>query len=77
MYSNFNTSYTYLQLPTVVTTNDNDNYDLSLHFFLRYFYMSNIHPIWSGCYGQEDSRAHTIEKVINYLKKNNIINYDG
>lgn len=53
------------------------DYDLKAEGKRRYFYLSNIHPIWSGCYGQEDSRAHTVEKVINYLKKKSIINYDG
>ncbi|XP_042889789.1 trehalase-like isoform X2 [Penaeus japonicus] len=43
----------------------------------RYFYLSNIHPIWSGCYGQEDARAHTIDKVISYLKKIKVLNYVG
>ncbi|XP_069985201.1 trehalase isoform X2 [Penaeus vannamei] len=43
----------------------------------RYFYLSNIHPIWSGCYGQEDSRAHTIDQVISYLKKIKVLNHVG
>lgn len=43
----------------------------------RYFYLSNIHPIWSGCYGQEDARAHTIDKVISYLKKIKVLNHVG
>lgn len=43
----------------------------------RYFYLSNIHPIWSGCYGQEGSRAHTIEKVIKYLKTNEVMDHVG
>ncbi|XP_042218220.1 trehalase-like isoform X2 [Homarus americanus] len=41
----------------------------------RHFYLSNIHPIWSDCYGQEGPRAHTIEKVIKYLKKNDVLKY--
>ncbi|XP_066941045.1 uncharacterized protein [Macrobrachium rosenbergii] len=53
------------------------DFDIKTQQKRRYFYLSNIHPIWSGCYGQEDSRAHTIEKVISYLKMNKAIDYVG
>ncbi|XP_064093188.1 trehalase-like [Macrobrachium nipponense] len=53
------------------------DFDIKTQQKRRYFYMSNIHPIWSGCYGQEDSRAHTMEKVISYLKANKAIDYVG
>ncbi|XP_068236189.1 trehalase-like [Palaemon carinicauda] len=53
------------------------DFDIKTRQKRNYMYLSNIHPIWSGCYGQEDSRAHTIEKVITYLKINKVIDYVG
>ncbi|XP_069189020.1 trehalase isoform X2 [Procambarus clarkii] len=51
------------------------DYDTKAEGKRRHFYLSNIHPIWSGCFGQEDSRAHTIENVIQYLKKIGVLEY--
>ncbi|XP_076032352.1 trehalase-like [Oratosquilla oratoria] len=56
------------------------DFDLNTQQRRRYFYLSNIHPIWSECYGHEKDRvrAHTIDKVIQYLKKVNVTtNYVG
>nr|QYJ58449.1 trehalase [Eriocheir sinensis] len=53
------------------------DYDLNTKSRRRYFYMSNLHPIWSGCYGLEVSRARTMEKVINYLKNKGVLDYIG
>ncbi|CAL4105152.1 unnamed protein product, partial [Meganyctiphanes norvegica] len=43
----------------------------------KLFYLSNVHPLWSGCFGQEDSRANTVEKVIGYLRRNGAFDYPG
>lgn len=48
-----------------------------LYFSHRYFYVSNLHPIWSGCYGKEISRARTLEDLIKYLEKEGVLNYVG
>lgn len=53
------------------------DYDINAKSRRRYFYMSNLHPIWSGCYGPEDSRARTIEKLIKYLNNKGVLNYVG
>lgn len=53
------------------------DYDLHAKRQRRYFYMSNLHPIWSGCYGPEGSRARTMEKLIKYLNNKGVLKYDG
>ncbi|KAK8388520.1 hypothetical protein O3P69_020480 [Scylla paramamosain] len=53
------------------------DYDLNAKSRRRYFYMSNLHPIWSGCYGPEGSRARTMEKLIKYLNNKGVLKYDG
>ncbi|XP_045135480.1 trehalase-like isoform X2 [Portunus trituberculatus] len=53
------------------------DYDLNAKSRRRYFYMSNLHPIWSGCYGPERSRARTMEKLIKYLENKGVFKYVG
>ncbi|KAK7022014.1 hypothetical protein SK128_022928 [Halocaridina rubra] len=53
------------------------DYDITKQKKRRYFYLSNIHPLWSDCYGKEGSRAHTVENVIKYLKSMKVLDHIG
>uniref|UniRef100_A0A2P2HXY8 Trehalase n=1 Tax=Hirondellea gigas TaxID=1518452 RepID=A0A2P2HXY8_9CRUS len=42
----------------------------------RFFYLSNIHPLWSGSYNKSNGEE-VMAKVINYLKKQKVLDYIG
>jgi len=42
----------------------------------RYFYLSNIHPLWSGCYDEADSER-VVKGVIDYLKRTDVLDFVG
>ncbi|KAK3874699.1 hypothetical protein Pcinc_020379 [Petrolisthes cinctipes] len=53
------------------------DYDMNAQSKRRYFYLSNIHPLWSGCYGITEPRDQVLEYVINYLKNKKITDHVG
>ncbi|XP_033641630.1 trehalase-like [Asterias rubens] len=55
------------------------DYDLELSATRDEFYLSNILPMWAGCYGSEVGAAkHEIDgKVLSYLKNEGVLDYPG
>jgi len=42
----------------------------------KYFYQSNLHPLWTGCFNESQS-TEVVDKVVQYLKKNQVMDYIG
>ncbi|RXG58586.1 Trehalase [Armadillidium vulgare] len=54
-------------------------YDFNIYTMKKrkYFYLSNVHPIWTDCYGIEGKKEETLTKVINYLNKKKVVDFIG
>ncbi|XP_044752456.1 trehalase-like [Coccinella septempunctata] len=52
------------------------DFDLENGVRRDYFYASNLTPLWAGCYSR-DADSKVVEMALNYLHRNDILNYPG
>lgn len=52
------------------------DYDLQLNQHRRFFYASNVAPLWTGCFDSTDA-INLGDRTVEYLKENDIPEYPG
>jgi len=77
-YEETHRTYRKMMTELFYDTEDGVWYDINRNTMKKrkYFYLSNIHPLWSGCY-DETASERVVKGVIEYLKKQHVLDFVG